>query len=156
MIAEKLRKPRHQKLFNDKFMITTDKVSISFKQEVFDKLREIENEQEINYKNAKEILVGLDLYIGTFYINPDAANWKLLNLNVENVYQDVVKLNKQKHNDNDWAYSNDEFQKVYVLANDGERALVFLTYNDSWCPFILDRIDTENIYFEGNIAKAIL
>jgi homogentisate 1,2-dioxygenase len=156
-----MRKPRQQKTFNDKFQITTDIIKPSFEKKVYEQLKQFLTQNklkinDINHKNLKEILSKTNLYQGVFYIQPDFANRKMLNLNIENVAQDVVKLNKQIHNDNDWAYNNDEFQKVYVLHNDGVNALICITYNDSFTPLIIQSINTVNIYFEGNIAKQII
>ena len=156
-----MRKPRHQKTFNDKFQITTDKIKPSFERKVYEQLEQFLTQSrlkmnDIDHKNLKEILSKTNLYQGVFYIQPDFANRKMLNLNIENVAQDVVRLNKQNHNENDWAYDNDEFQKVYVLHNDGENALVCITYNDCFAPLIIQSINTMNIYFEGNMAKQIL
>lgn len=80
---------------------------------------------------------------------------KLFNLNLESVYLNLVKLDKQEHNDKYWAYKQNEFQKIFVLENDGKNALIALTYKDSFCPIIIDTIDTNYIYFEGNMGKEL-
>lgn len=149
---EKFRKFRNKKTFSDKFPITDDKIKPSMEREISKKLGNLKI--KINHKNIKESLVSLNLYLGTFYIKPSDANFKLLNLNLEDIYQDLVMLNKQEHNDNDWVYNNNEFQKIYVLKFDGKNAIVALTYNDSFVPFIIDTIYTSNIVFEGNMAKS--
>ena len=149
-----MRKERHQKFFKDKFIISTEKATSS--SDIHTLISEATKNIKLDHKNIKNVLTSLNLYLGTFYVKPTDVNHNLLNLNLENIYQDTVKLNKQEHNDNDWAYDNDEFQKVYVLSFDGEHAIVALTYNDSWTPFIVDCIYTENIYFEGNMAKSII
>jgi hypothetical protein len=145
---------RHQKFFKDKFLISSEKIrSLSIiNSMIFNHTRDT----PITFKNVQSILSSLNLYLGVFYIKPSDANFNLLNLNLENVYQDTVKLNKQSHSDNDWAYTNDEFQKVYVLDFDGKNAIIALFYNDPFSPFIIDQIPTENIFLEGNIAKSIL
>ena len=149
-----MRKERHQKLFQDKFDISEEKRSsteidteISFYAK--------QNKIDVNEKSIKGILAALSLYEGVFYIKPSDVNRNLLRLNLEGVYQNVIKLRKGEHQDNDWAYDNDEFQKVYVLSFDGEYAIIALIYNDSFCPIIVDKIPTHDIYLEGNMAKSI-
>jgi len=150
-----MRKERQLKLFEEKFTINSERVLPSEERRIQEELTKIENKTNITYKNIKEILSSLGLYNGVFYVTPNDANFNLLNLNLENVYQDVAKLNKQDHGENDWAYDNDEFQKVYVLKYDGKNAIVALTYKDSWTPIIIDTINTENIQLEGNIASRL-
>lgn len=147
-------KKRHLKLFNDKFPISSDKLERDT--DLYNLISNATKNIDITHKNIKQILSNLNLYLGVFYIKPSDVNFNLLNLNLENVYQDTVKLNKQEHSDNDWSYDNDEFQKVFVLKFNGSHAIVALTYNDSWSPLIVDTIPTHNIYFEGNIAKSLL
>lgn len=156
-----MRKARHQKLFNDKFMKTIECIKPSTeRQSIEDVYNYLQSNKmsvnDINYSNIQDVLSKSGNYIGQFYIKPSLANRRMLDLNIENVAQDVVTLNKQEHNDNDWAYKNNEFQKIFVMHNDGDKALIALTYNDSWSPFITNIIDTTNIYFEGNIAEQII
>ena len=147
-------KQRHLKLFDEKFSISSDKLERDT--DLYNLISDATKNIDITHKNIKQILSNLNLYLGVFYIKPSDVNFNLLNLNLENVYQDTVKLNKQEHSDNDWSYDNDEFQKVFVLKFNGSHAIVALTYNDSWSPLIVDTIPTHNIYLEGNIAKSLL
>jgi len=87
-------------------------------------------------------------------MQPEELN-SLLKMNIENVYQDLVSLNKTKHNNNDWAYNNNKFQKIYVLGYDGKNALLGITYKDSWSPFLTTVVDMSYIYLEGNIATSL-
>lgn len=150
-------KERHQKLFNDKFIINTnDKIL---------KCLEVSNEINLELKRNKKsiltqdelknILVQNNKYIGCFYASPNIVNYEL-SLNLEDVYLDLSKLNKQNHNENCWAYDNNEYQKFFVLENNGKKALIATTYKDSFAPIIFDVIDTDLIGFEGNIAVSML
>jgi len=149
-----MRKDRHQKFFKDKFDISEKRSEREVNELIRDYFKK--NKIEINHKTIKDVLVKLNLYQGVFYVQPEDVNHKLLNLNLEDVYQDLAKLKKQKHDDIYWAYDQDEFQKVYVLNYDGTHAIVAVTYNDSFCKLVVDTIRTNNIYLEGNMAKSIL
>jgi len=151
-----MRKERQLKLFEEKFAINTDKVLYSEEREIQEILKKENKKNPINHKNIKEVLSALGLYNGVFYVNPEDVNFKLLDLNLENIHQDLTKLNKQNHGENDWAYDNDEFQKVYVLKYDGDHAIVALTYNYVlYSPLIVDTILTNHIQLKGNIASRL-
>jgi len=155
-------KSRHQKFFNDKFLITTTKVKNSMKENIISIIKE--QFRKLNKKNPyikmsnqllKELLIKNSLYEGVFYISPNDVN-SLLNLNLETVHSNLSKLEKQNHGETSWDCDNNEFQKVFVISNDGENAIIAVTYNDAWCQYIFDIIPTNNIFFEGNIGKNIL
>jgi hypothetical protein len=162
MITTLERKERHQKLWNDKFQITCSKLS---EQKIKTKInnfhfsldRKIKSKGDTKITNTelKELLIQNDLYLGTFYIEPRLTSFNGLDLNLENVYMDLVNLQKTEHDDKDWAYDFNQFQKVYVIANNGEYSKVALTYKDSWCPFIFATVFNDTIYFEGNIGKSL-
>jgi len=162
MVTTLERKERHQKFWNDKFQITCSKLS---EPQIKTKLnnfhysldRKIKSNGERKLKNCelKELLIQNDLYLGTFYIEPDLTSFRGLDLNLENVYMDLVELQKTKHNDKDWAYNFNQFQKVYVMANNGKDSIVALTYKDSWSPYVITRVFNDSLYFEGNIGKSL-
>jgi hypothetical protein len=150
-----MRKPRHQKFFNDKFAISHDSIK-GIEKEILIKLDNFllginKKRDYISHKNIIDLLSKIDFYLGVFYIAPNDVN-HLLNLNMENIYQDVVKLSDVSHNENDWAYNNDDFQKVFVLANDGQQAVIGAIYNEfPGNIFITNTISTCFLCLEGNM-----
>jgi len=155
-----MRKERHQKTFNDKFRITHSKLDTNTFNTIqniisIEEIKLLKSKLPLSFSNFEEIIRQNGLYEGLFYIKPSDSN-RLLSLNLENVHQNLATLNKQSHDDNDWAYDNNQFQKIFVLANDGDRAFISFLYNDHFINYIIDSIDTTNIFFEGNIAKPII
>jgi hypothetical protein len=159
----KTRKPRQQKFFNEKFSTNIEKITCNTRRDVWDAIqKEAKATEKQNVRNMppherlKKILAKNELYNGSFFISPELINHKLLGLNLEDVYLDLATLKKQDHGDKSWCYREDEFQRVFVVYNDGEKALCALNYNDSWSPIILDTVFTLNTYFEGNICRNII
>lgn len=158
----KTRKDRHQKLFNEKFQKNTERIDRAAESkasqiiyDAYSRNRKRDGTSLMSNQELKEILSKNSLYIGTFYVPPKEIN-RTLRLNLEGVHMNLSRLEKQDNEDDCWAYGRDEFQKVFVIENDGERALCALTYDDSFCPYIIDIVDTTNLYLEGNIGRSII
>jgi hypothetical protein len=153
----KLRKERTEKLFNEKFSINCSWVNVNCEQTVLENIQRYckkNNISKLNSKNIKSILTQLDIYLGSFYISPQNTN-DIFGFNLENVHQSLSTLNKRAHSENDWAYSNTEFQKVYVLKYDGSIALTLVLYNDNWSDYLIGKIRTNSLYLKGNMCGDI-
>ena len=155
-------KPRHQKLFSDKFISSKLKSTDEFfklfieTEKRFPELTEKLKETPHN-KHLKEFLLKMNMYEGTLYIEPELLSQIF---NVEKIYLELVKINQKAETQ---PYFKKDckncFVKVFVLEynNEQEKARIGIIYHDSFGSKIaIGIINTYNLYIENGVIKKII
>lgn len=159
----KLRKERHQKLFNEKFAKNVTKVHSELSDTIRDLINIIYNKYEfyrshrglLDHEILELVVKEEGFYVGVFYLNPDDNKaMRVINFNSEYGCESLAKIN-QNNESNSKIYYKNEFMKCYVLQYDGKNALAVTTYNDSFCPILYSVFDAEVLGIENGVIKTL-
>lgn len=156
-------KQRHQKLFSDKFeskKLLDEDILISKLQQYFKNNRKIEEKVKssaIRNTDLKKILVDINLYSGTLYMDVGILEKYT---NIEAIYVELVKINQTNNTPPYYKKNcNNCFIKIFVLEYNKEKeiARVALIDKDNFSyKFSIINLPTNNLYIENGVIKTIL